>query len=452
MAAYLYPDGVSWLLATTINSQMDQDNSRLYSELYDLIISFLYQEEQALRSCALVCRSWVPASRAHLFYHITLTGAPARASSWSVDTPCRRLFSALVASPHLASFIHKLSVREGSIADPRTYRWVSEEITFPPLLKKLVNLDELDFNFPVPGSSDTKTIWSTMVFRDISDALSSLKLQSFTIRQFCFSGITDVVRILDACRNLKTLQLDHVDVTTTSPLSTSALEHVFNIQPVNPLHTQSEIKTSLETLMLRSNSNSLLLPILQHARSPIDLTNLTQLTLNMDAENHRAVLDVLQTTPELASLELEIEPSFDFDAHLDPKDVIDLDQLPALKSLDLHVNVLLARVDPIPWLTALFSTARSDSPLADIALSCLIDKPPPYLTIQAFDRALQGWRVLDEVLSQSTFSNLKRFRLDFALDTPIGDGDGQIISDEFTNQLLKLTSKGVLEVDICEVR
>lgn len=131
---------------------------------------------------------------------------------------------------------------------------------------------------------------------------------------------------------------------------------------------------------------------------------------------------------------------------------MDLNALPALKSLDLQLNVLLARVDPLPWLTALFSSPQSDSPLTNIALTCIIDKPPPSLTIQAFDEALQGWRILDDILCQPTFSELKRFRLDFALDTPIGDVDGQIISGEFTNQLLKLSSKGVLEVDICEVR
>ncbi|KAF9038451.1 hypothetical protein BJ165DRAFT_1498115 [Panaeolus papilionaceus] len=430
------------------------EQERLYSELHDYIISFLYGDDKALRSCSLVCRSWVPVSRAQLFHHITLKGVAARStSSWSVCTPCRRLFSAILVSPHLAKFIRKLSIKDTSVADPATYRWVNEEITFPPLLKKLVNLDEIDFSFPVPSSSESKTIWSTMAFKDITDALSSLSLQSMTIRQFSFNNVTDVVKILDPCRNLKTLQLDHVDVTTTASFSDSALEHVFNIRPASPVAPQSgSTKTSLQSLMLRSNSNSLLLPILRHTRSPIDLTNLTQLALSMDVENYRDVLDILKTTPELETLELEIEPTFDFDAHLDPKDVIDLQQLPVLKSLDLHVNVMLGRVDPLPWLTALFSTPSSNSSLTDIALTCLIDKPPPSLTVQAFDHALQGWRVLDDVMCQPPLANLKRFRLDFSLDTPIGDGDGYIISDEFTNQLLKLSGKGVLEIDICEVR
>lgn len=286
---------------------MEQD--KLYSELYDYIISFLYGDDKALRSCALVCRSWVPACRASLFYHITLSGAAARTNSWAADTRCRRLFSALLGSPHLATFIHKLSVKDNSIPDRRTYRWVSEEITFPPLLKKLVNLEELDFNFPVPGSADAKTIWSTMAFKDINEALSSLNLQTFTIRQFGFNDITSVVRILDSCRTLKTLQLDHVDIATTSQISTSALDHVFNIHPVTSATTSSrtETKASLERLMLRSHSNSLLLPLMRHARSSFDLTKLTHLTLNMDDENYRDVLNFLKATPELESLEIEID-------------------------------------------------------------------------------------------------------------------------------------------------
>ncbi|KAJ7328684.1 hypothetical protein DFH08DRAFT_1084265 [Mycena albidolilacea] len=41
-------------------------------ELYDLIVDYLHTERSALSSCALVCRAWVPASRFHLFEHVSL--------------------------------------------------------------------------------------------------------------------------------------------------------------------------------------------------------------------------------------------------------------------------------------------------------------------------------------------------------------------------------------------
>ncbi|KAF7358489.1 hypothetical protein MVEN_00899400 [Mycena venus] len=42
-------------------------------ELCDLVVDYLHAERVALGSCALVCRAWVPASRFHLFEHISLS-------------------------------------------------------------------------------------------------------------------------------------------------------------------------------------------------------------------------------------------------------------------------------------------------------------------------------------------------------------------------------------------
>ncbi|KAJ7757996.1 hypothetical protein B0H16DRAFT_1536427 [Mycena metata] len=42
-------------------------------ELCDLVIDYLHAERATLCSCALVCRAWIPASRFHLFAHISLT-------------------------------------------------------------------------------------------------------------------------------------------------------------------------------------------------------------------------------------------------------------------------------------------------------------------------------------------------------------------------------------------
>jgi hypothetical protein len=53
-------------------TQMDLRPTRLPPELIDEIIKLLRQDRAALRACALVCRSWVPASRRYLFKHVIL--------------------------------------------------------------------------------------------------------------------------------------------------------------------------------------------------------------------------------------------------------------------------------------------------------------------------------------------------------------------------------------------
>ncbi|KAE9397746.1 hypothetical protein BT96DRAFT_822927, partial [Gymnopus androsaceus JB14] len=47
--------------------------SRYSPELFDAIIDFLHNDTEALFRCSLVCRSWVPTTRYHLFRCIHIT-------------------------------------------------------------------------------------------------------------------------------------------------------------------------------------------------------------------------------------------------------------------------------------------------------------------------------------------------------------------------------------------
>jgi len=44
----------------------------LPNEIQDRILDFLYDSNSDLKTCALVCRAWVPASRYHLFSKVEL--------------------------------------------------------------------------------------------------------------------------------------------------------------------------------------------------------------------------------------------------------------------------------------------------------------------------------------------------------------------------------------------
>lgn len=67
-------------------------------ELTDRVIDFLYESPLALRACALVHSSWLPAARRHLFHDIHI----AKASSWD------NLSRAVRASPELGSYVRSL--------------------------------------------------------------------------------------------------------------------------------------------------------------------------------------------------------------------------------------------------------------------------------------------------------------------------------------------------------
>jgi hypothetical protein len=53
--------------------QPTHQHVRLPPELIDMIIAELRTDRAALASCALVCKSWLPASRNNLFFHITIS-------------------------------------------------------------------------------------------------------------------------------------------------------------------------------------------------------------------------------------------------------------------------------------------------------------------------------------------------------------------------------------------
>jgi len=285
-------------------------DDKLCAELYDYIVDFLHNDEDALRACALVCRAWALASRYHLFYQLRLTGSGPSLTrrGWTQDTACRRIFAAILSSPHLASYVNKLTIQETNVIRPSTYRWVSGEITFPQLLMKLTSLRALEFNFPTPGPASDKTGWSTMAFRDITEAMTTMSLEFLSLRQFSFSSLHDFIKLLDTSRHLKTLQLDHVDIATTTTLfSPSALEHVLSIQLSDSMSQISEKKANLETLLLRSNNLSLIIPVLLHPGSFLDLTSLRRLTINITPENYRNVVELLGCVPNLEDLDMEIE-------------------------------------------------------------------------------------------------------------------------------------------------
>ncbi|KAJ7062129.1 hypothetical protein C8F01DRAFT_1251944 [Mycena amicta] len=73
---------------------------RFPPELEDTIIDLLHTDPPTLASCGLVCRSWLPSSRYHLYSDILLTAQNASA------------FTAILAStPHIALLVRKVQIR-----------------------------------------------------------------------------------------------------------------------------------------------------------------------------------------------------------------------------------------------------------------------------------------------------------------------------------------------------
>ncbi len=100
----------------------NQNSCQLPIELYDEIISFLWNDFPSLKACALANRVLVAPSQKRLFYCIALCGhfgvryqksAGASSSHESVGTPSS-FYWLLTRSPHLAEYVQALHILPGS--------------------------------------------------------------------------------------------------------------------------------------------------------------------------------------------------------------------------------------------------------------------------------------------------------------------------------------------------
>lgn len=95
----------------------------LPAELVDLVIDELQDDQQSLRSCSLVCKSWAPRPSAHLFKSLRahfIIGTAGQPHLWK--TPFYEFCALIATSPRVVTNIQNLtmSIRTSSVADVAT--------------------------------------------------------------------------------------------------------------------------------------------------------------------------------------------------------------------------------------------------------------------------------------------------------------------------------------------
>lgn len=148
----------------------------------DGIPIFYYLERQhALASCALVCRSWVPKSRLHLFNRIRLDG---RQQS-------TRFMDSLLRSPWLGEYVQELSI---SLLHDTSAGWIYAFIQV--LFRHLTNLTHLHYWF-LPNLHP--------IFYSISSPSPMTSLSLHGLRSQSFRQILNVVH---RYKDLHSLRID----------------------------------------------------------------------------------------------------------------------------------------------------------------------------------------------------------------------------------------------------
>ena len=266
-------------------------NERLCPELYDYIIDFLHDDKPTIIACSLVCRSWLPRCRSHLFRDLVLSGesiSPTTRPCFATRTSSQQVFTFFRSSPDLPFYIKRLVIHETHIPKLPTCRPVTEDILFPPLLQRLTSLRSLEFDY----STDIRLTWSSMTAKDVTQALYHLRqLTSLTLRNLCFQKYADLANLLMACGGLEVVRLDSVSFREFS-------KQVYK----NPKKIQ---KTRLRELLLRSCQGDAILSMLMSAIWPNELFDLKSLTVTVTTRTRQAVSALLQLTPSLRRIDLQ---------------------------------------------------------------------------------------------------------------------------------------------------
>ncbi|KAI0780392.1 hypothetical protein BD413DRAFT_1000 [Trametes elegans] len=158
--------------------------ARLPQELVDQVIDHLWSDRTSLLECSLVCHSWVPAARTHLFSFQRLTGVK----------DCFRFEQLLECVPAVAHYIRKLVISE-PMSTAYAQNWINRiPAIVAPLTRlqalELVGLHYVSFKSSSPEALSVFSRLDTLVFADVyfdnTEDVYALLSAACNIRDLCY--------------------------------------------------------------------------------------------------------------------------------------------------------------------------------------------------------------------------------------------------------------------------
>ncbi|TFK41619.1 hypothetical protein BDQ12DRAFT_646138 [Crucibulum laeve] len=162
--------------------------SRIAPEIYDQILAKLYSSKSALSASSLVCRSWLPVCRFHLFSDVTLSSA---------------FFDFLVSSPHAMLTVTRY-IRNATFRGS----WCAT-ITTPSAKSLLVHLESLVQLRLETWSWDGRG-WLGVAMFAIPKGQFAKQLTTLDLRRVHFSSFAVFTHFIGGFFMLKDLGLDNV--------------------------------------------------------------------------------------------------------------------------------------------------------------------------------------------------------------------------------------------------
>lgn len=162
----------------------DQISRRLPQEVCESVIEAAAEDAprhtRTLYSCALVCRSWVPTARNHLFRDVYLRS----------NQQALKYMASILASPRLGGYLNKLAVNLRYKHTDWIYKFGQ---VLPPYLPNLRHLEYLRFPTLHP------------LFFIFASRFTSIR--SLTLLHFESQSFREIVRLVKCHQNLETLSI-----------------------------------------------------------------------------------------------------------------------------------------------------------------------------------------------------------------------------------------------------
>jgi hypothetical protein len=372
---------------------------KLPQELIDSVIDYFRDEYWTMRMCSLVCRSWLPPCRRHIFRSVVFYAKCSHhATSYS-----QRLHSMLLNAPHIASYIQELKMYESNME-----YWIGSDQSLPLVLRSLTNLNKIEFR---------RLCWTSLSL-DLKQSITSvLELPSLTfivIEDGSFVDIDHLLSLLEHTRALTRLSLTGISTLNPDPLmhkDRGATEQEQERSEI--LHQQS----SLVHLRLAMRNYPLFVRWLLGPRSAFEVSHIHTLHIpdyhlsDALATNRllRAIGNSLihiqlcvpyDISSQRAQPHLICEIQFLLSTPPDESPVdIDFQYNSGITSLFLEgikMQDIKSRWNPFPWLIRLLSNISKTNPLQEIELDVrapdVVDRPVDLSVWTEVDRALAGTR------------------------------------------------------------
>lgn len=197
----------------------------------------------------------------------------------------QRLYQVIQSSAEITSYVRELLICEGMIGR----EWIAGEKTLPLLLEKLTNIQK----FQLERSASMRITWRDVppaVKASIGGVLASPSLLELKLVGLVLDHPTELLRILQSCRILRNLHVEHLLLPEGSTLDTGSIP-------------QKQQRAPLDVLTIGARTSTALIGCLLHPESTIDVTALRKLSVSISG-SFSDFARLLRATSSLEVLEI----------------------------------------------------------------------------------------------------------------------------------------------------